>query len=284
MPWAWTISLAPTPEVHGVVIIGPDRLAADGVRPVEHDEARPDGDRRAHRRVHRPDVGVEARPDVLDVEDDGLDAGRAEQRRHLRRVGAVGVVDHEAGARVGVVALRVARLGGAAEAVLGPEDADDVDGAGLVHLVDDGAQVGEDARRVGDDPDLLPGEGRPAGRGRALGAGRHGVAGVCRRCRRLAAATDPAAAAGMATAPRAPAVSSCRRLRLVIWVAPCRGGRSVSRSGRGRTGRAPWPGRRRRGCRRAATPSARPRRRARGRPPRSRRGCRSTSRRRSGPR
>ena len=96
MPCAWTISLAPTPEVARRGHHRPDRLAADGVRSVEHDEPRADRDRRAHGGVHRPDVGVEPRAGVLDVEDDRLDAGGTEQstsswprwRRRRRRPSA----------------------------------------------------------------------------------------------------------------------------------------------------------------------------------------------------
>ena len=52
--------------------------AAERVGPVEDDEraCRPGGG--LHAVVHRPDVGVEARARVLDVEDDGVDAGLGE--------------------------------------------------------------------------------------------------------------------------------------------------------------------------------------------------------------
>ncbi len=54
--------------------------------------------------------------------------------------------------------LALPGLGGAAEAVLGAEDGDDVDLAAEVHEVDLVAQVGQDAGGVGDDADGLAGE------------------------------------------------------------------------------------------------------------------------------
>ena len=161
--------------------------AADRVGPVEDDEARPCLHGGLHGRVHRPDVGVEARTRVLDVEHDGVHAGGPEHRGHLVGAGAVGVVDRDAGARVRVRALRVAGLGGAPKAVLGAEDAPDVDGPGLVHLVDDRPQVGEYAGGVGDDPDLAARERGPAGgsgpvRARGHRAGRVGDV-ACHRLR-----------------------------------------------------------------------------------------------------
>ena len=140
--------------------------AADRVGPVQHDEPRARRDSRPHRGVHRPDVGVEPRPHVLDVEDDGLDPRLPVEAGELLGRGAVGVVDHDPGARVLVVALGVPRLRRAAEAVLGPEDRHDVDPAGVDHRVHHVAEVLQDPGRVGDDTDPLARAGRPSRCGR----------------------------------------------------------------------------------------------------------------------
>ncbi|EAQ00548.1 hypothetical protein JNB_10254 [Janibacter sp. HTCC2649] len=171
----------------------PKSLAANGVRAVEHDHGGAGLHARLHRRVHRPDVGVEPRTDVLDVEDDRVDASSANHLRELRGRRAIGVIDRQAGALVDVGVLRLAGLSRAAEAVLGPEDALDVDGTGLVHLVDDRAQVHQDAGGVRDDADLASGQDGPVRGGGDIRTGRHlalGVihdGGVCRwagkRCR-----------------------------------------------------------------------------------------------------
>ena len=127
---------------------------SDRVRPVEHDEVGADVPGGDHRVVHGPDVGVEAHPDVLDVEDDGVRFRLAEQLGHLRRVRSVGVVDRQPGARVLELRLGLARLCASAEAVLGAEDTDDVQFLVCGHGVHDVACAPQYARWVADDADL----------------------------------------------------------------------------------------------------------------------------------
>ncbi len=67
-----------------------DQLAADRVRTIEHDEGYIFLSRRLHRQRHRRDVGVVTGADVLDVEQQDLDAGehlgRGLQRVAVQRV------------------------------------------------------------------------------------------------------------------------------------------------------------------------------------------------------
>lgn len=123
------------------------------VRPVEDDEPFAGELGGLHAVVQRPDVRVEARADVLDVEDDGVDAGRGEDVGQRPAALQVRVVDGQARGRVVVAALGAAGLCGAAEAVFRAEDGDQVHAVVRVHDVDDVADVPGDAGGVGDDAD-----------------------------------------------------------------------------------------------------------------------------------
>jgi hypothetical protein len=100
----------------------------------------------------------------------------------------VRVVHREAGRRVVVAAFGAAGLGGAAEAVFGAEDGDQVDAVVRVHDVDDVADGPGDAGGVGDDPDAVAAELGVGVRGEVLEAGAQVPAGFrggggCRCCR-----------------------------------------------------------------------------------------------------
>ena len=100
----------------------------------------------------------------------------AEEVGDLRRRLRVGVVDRDAGARVEAAGLRPAGLGAAAEPVLGPERGHQVDPVVGGHHVDLVAQVGDDAGRVGDQPDPLAGHHPVAVAGEGVEAGEHAAA------------------------------------------------------------------------------------------------------------
>src|SRR5690606_41813165 len=106
-----------------------------------------------HAVVEGPDVGVEAGPDVLDVEDDRVHARRGEDVGERLTALEVGVVHRQAGGGSVVAALGAARLGGAPEAVLRAEDGGQPHPGVGVHDVDDVARVAGDACGVGDDGD-----------------------------------------------------------------------------------------------------------------------------------
>src|SRR5947199_44732 len=74
-----------------------------------------------HGEAHRGHVGVEARADVLDVEDEGVEAGEL-LRLRLARL-AVEAVDRQAADRIARVADLLVRH--AADAVLGAEERDE---------------------------------------------------------------------------------------------------------------------------------------------------------------
>src|SRR5699024_5626678 len=124
--------------------------------------------------VHGPDVGVEPHPDVLDVEDDGVDAGVVVEALEFLSVRAVGVVNRDAGAFVDVGAFRFAGLRGAAESVLRAEDGAHVHLAGGVHRVHDADHAaGDDAGGVGDDADSAAAEHTPVMGVGDVGTGEH---------------------------------------------------------------------------------------------------------------
>src|SRR5699024_8493203 len=127
-----------------------------------------------HRLVHRPDIGVEPHPDVLDVEDDGVDSGVVVEALELLGVRTVGVVDRDSGAFVDVGAFRIAGLSGATKAVLGAEDGADIHVAGAVHGIHDADQaVADDPGGIGDDADPAAAEYAPAIGVGDVGTGQH---------------------------------------------------------------------------------------------------------------
>src|SRR5690606_11576067 len=137
-----------------------------------------------HAVVEGPDVGVEAGPDVLDVEDDRVHARRGEDVGDRLTALEVGVVHRQAGGGIVVAALGAARLGGAPEAVLRAEDGGQPHPVVAVHDVDDVARVAGDAGGVGDDADALPVEqGVPVGREAFEAGGGPAAAARCRRRR-----------------------------------------------------------------------------------------------------
>ncbi|MDW8207604.1 MAG: hypothetical protein RMJ43_07180 [Chloroherpetonaceae bacterium] len=103
----------------------------------------------------RGDVGVEAASDVLDVEDEGVDAGE------LVGLGALALsveaVDGESGS--GVVGVGDAGVGGALESVFGCEEGVEVESGGVVEEVDGGYSVLVAAGVVGDEGDVASEEG-----------------------------------------------------------------------------------------------------------------------------
>ena len=149
----------------------PPGSAADRVRSIQDHEAETELAGGDHRVVHGPDVGVEPRADVLDVEDHGLHLRLGEEAGELRRVGPVRVVDRHPGPLVHVGVLRGTGLGRAAEAVLGSEHAADGDAGGHhgVHDADQG--TAEHPGRVGDHPDPLSPELPPVLGRHHVGAG-----------------------------------------------------------------------------------------------------------------
>ena len=124
--------------------------------------------RRLQRQHHRPDVRVVAAADVLQVDDQHVDAAEigGRRRQRLERL-AVEADDRDAGAAIVLVvdADHVLRL--AAHAVLGPEEARRPD-ADLDQPIDDVGQIGR--RRSPDD--RAPRPGGPAG-GRACRCREH---------------------------------------------------------------------------------------------------------------
>jgi hypothetical protein len=133
-----------------------DRDAAQRIRPVEHDDRDAGPRRRAQRQRHRPDVGVVAAADVLQIDDQHVDAlqlgGRRRQR--LERL-AVQAGDGNSRARVAPVrdADHVLRL--AAHTVLGSEQTHGPH-AGGDEAIDDVDEIAGHARRMTEHPHPPP--------------------------------------------------------------------------------------------------------------------------------
>ncbi len=93
-------------QPHERLVAGADQVAldddsAEGIRPVEHDHRLSRGGARFERERRRPLESVDARADVLQVDDEGIDVGE-----HLRGRAAglrVEAEDRDAEARVGAV-------------------------------------------------------------------------------------------------------------------------------------------------------------------------------------
>jgi len=131
--------------LHGAAFDGD---AAQRVRPVEHDDGDARARRGAERQRHRPDVRVVAAADVLEIDDEDVQAFEIGGRRRQRFERLTVQAGHrDAGARIAVIvdADHVLRL--AAHAVLGSEQARGPDAGGdqPIHDVD---QIAGDARRV----------------------------------------------------------------------------------------------------------------------------------------
>ena len=127
--------------------------AVDRVRPVEHDELDVVARAGFHRVRHRPDVGVVARADVLDVEDD-----RVETVEHLFRGNAgrpVETPDGKARDRVGVVLDFDEILRGRPQPVLGTEQTGELNLFSSVEPIDRMVQLAVHGRGVRDETDGL---------------------------------------------------------------------------------------------------------------------------------
>ena len=129
-----------------------DLLAADGIGPVEHDEAQLVPGRRLHGEAHGGEVGVVAAADVLDVEDQRVEAFELLLAgREGCEVLAVERMRRNAGARVAGVGDLLEILQVAAHAVLGAEERRQR--PRLVQHVGEVAQVGRDAGGIEDGAD-----------------------------------------------------------------------------------------------------------------------------------
>jgi hypothetical protein len=144
-------------------------LAANRVRAVQDNKRGPGSGCRLHGTPHGPDVGVEACPDVLDIEADGVHPGGFEEARIIGNVGAVGVVNRDAGPRVHGGSFAGAVLRGPPETVLGTEDCADIH-AFVRHVIHDRAEVRQHAGGVGDDSHLASRENAPVRGGGNIGA------------------------------------------------------------------------------------------------------------------
>ena len=162
----------------GVFEDGPLHVrAVDGGGPVEDDEVDAVLGRGLHGVGHRRDVGVDARPDVLDVEDEDVDPLDHARLRHLARLLGVerahvlvDVLEHP---RFGLEGLPVeaedgelellvvverhvlARLGVPPDAVLGTVEGDEIDGRVRAEQVDRRPQARVRSRGIGDQADPL---------------------------------------------------------------------------------------------------------------------------------
>ena len=128
-----------------------DLKPVDRVRPVEHDDRHLPLRRLLHGIGHRRHVGVEARADVLEIDDERVDA--VEHRRRRPAAVAVERVDRQAGLGVGFG--RHVGVEHAADAVLGAEQRDQLDVLGVVQQVDRGRAVPRAAGVVRDEADAL---------------------------------------------------------------------------------------------------------------------------------
>ncbi len=141
------------------------------IRPVGDHEPYARTGRRDHQVEHRPHVGVEPGPDVLEVEHQGVDAAVAQQCVEAVAVAPIGVVDRQAGGGVPPGGLALSGLAGPVQPVLGSEQGDQRR-AGREQRGRGGAQVGEDAGVVGHQPQPA-GPGESGRRVQSCDAGRH---------------------------------------------------------------------------------------------------------------
>jgi hypothetical protein len=124
-----------------------DGNAVDGVRAVEHRKEQSTAGDNLHGVEHGREIGTVADADVLNIEDECVQAGQ-----HLGRGGlgfAVEAIDGQSGARVGCVQNRLAGLGIAAHAVFRTEERLQLDCVGLVQQVDSTAELAVDGRVIG---------------------------------------------------------------------------------------------------------------------------------------
>ena len=134
-----------------------DRHAPDGIRPIAHDDRHLEARRALQAVGHRVDEGVDARADVLQVDDEDVEVpqhrlGRLPRfavervdRHAWRAVAAVRRLDH--------VVLQVG-----VEAVLRTEDRGERHAFGAREPIADMDELGVDRGRVGDDADATAAE------------------------------------------------------------------------------------------------------------------------------
>ena len=137
-------------EGSGLGVDGAFDEGADGVGAVEDDEADFGGGGGFEAMGEGGDVGVEAAADVLDVENEGVEAG--ELGGGGGAAVAIEAVDGEAGGGVGGVGdFRLVEV--ATDTVFGGEEGNEGEIFGLVEEVDGGASVAVVAAGVGDEAD-----------------------------------------------------------------------------------------------------------------------------------
>ena len=181
-PWRTGTAPSPTNDVqrflHRAAL---DRDAAERIRPVEHDDRDLRPRRRAQRQRHRPDVRVVAAADVLQIDDQHVDALQLHRRRRqrLERL-AVEAGDRNARARVAPVvdADHVLRL--AAHAVLGPEQPRRPH-ARRDQPIDDVDQIARDAGRMAEHAHPAPAQQVQTIADENVQTGRDAHAGILRR-------------------------------------------------------------------------------------------------------
>ena len=197
-----------------------DRRRRSGLGRSSTQNSLPNCFRALHRVGHRRDVRVRARADVLNVEEQNVDA--VEHRRARMAGGAVEAVDRQVRLRVDVGGDRRARAAVAAKAVFGRIDRFDANLPVVQDRVDDRFEARRDAALIGDDADRAAAEIAPGLRAERL---RRRA-----RCGR----------AGGGSAPQgAPASAQARRRRLETSRrsaarSPCEGFRRRGRARRAR--------------------------------------------------
>ena len=156
--------------------------AVDRVGAIEDDEALAVLGRGQHRIPHRRDVGVKARSDVLDVEDERVEP--LEHRGGWPAMFAVQADDRDAGRGVEAV-VDNGDVELAARAVLRAEEPDEFDVSGSMQVAGCAAPVARQARMIGDQSDALSGQRRKAVACQHIDAGEHvGRAGTGQREKR----------------------------------------------------------------------------------------------------
>lgn len=133
-----------------------DGETADGIDAIEDEEGEIVFRGGFHGEAHGRDIGVEAGADILNIEDERIEAGEL-IGGGFAAVFAVKAVDGEASFGVGFVVDVF--IGFAADAVFGAEEGDEVDVGGLVEEVDGGGAGAIAAGVIGDEAEALVFEG-----------------------------------------------------------------------------------------------------------------------------
>ncbi len=135
-----------------------DAVAAERIGTIEHDHA--DARPRAlpHGKRQRPHEGVVAGPDILEVDDEGVEPGQCLRRR--RAPLAVQAPDLEARDLIAGARDRRVILGGAPEPVLGREEPREPHAAEVSEELGRVGQVARDRRLVGEQAQAPPAQPR----------------------------------------------------------------------------------------------------------------------------